>query len=165
MERERDRERERHRVMERQSESSMTSFGAPEVELKVRERQQRERERPREREILEKRANERALKKRQQPRGRPGSYPRGAPPTDTTWMGKPLRPRPLWLPAHWPTTVPAISSLPPEEATACSPGETITFQNKSSFKSVPIIRWRHSGTSRRGNHDACESFTYAHSHS
>ena len=41
------------------------------------------------------------------------SYPLFGPPTETTWMGKPPLPRPRLMPAHWPTTVPAISSFPP----------------------------------------------------
>ena len=44
------------------------------------------------------------------------THPLFGPPTDTTWMGMaPPRPRPRRLPAQWPTTVPAISSLPPCE--------------------------------------------------
>lgn len=40
------------------------------------------------------------------------SHPLPAP-TDTTCMFRPPRPRTGLFPAHWPTTIPAISSFPP----------------------------------------------------
>lgn len=40
------------------------------------------------------------------------SHPRPAP-TDTTCMFSPPLPRTGLFPAHWPTTIPAISSFPP----------------------------------------------------
>lgn len=41
------------------------------------------------------------------------TYPFPGPPTETTCMPKEPRPLDDLLPAHWPTTIPAISSFPP----------------------------------------------------
>lgn len=69
------------------------------------------------------------------------AYPLVGPPTDTTCMGNEALPLPRRLPAHWPTTVPAISSLPPCEGMAWRPtweewNEQRNFNNSEETASL-----------------------------